>query len=250
MGFIITDGAKFIKENEKGDPVKVNGIALATEFSTAIEANTYLLSSQMKRINSDMKNKFRIEPVEGELHIKSSKIDKEIEEQIAKEIKELDGVYEDYNDIKYSDEDNKHVYSGKTPMEDDDFDLGEFLLKAVEVFSNLNKFAENMAYMEREMDLNINDLRHFERDDNTRLNAIQMQNLGYCRQEMERMRKRYKSNKILSSIFVNDINRVKNENYIKVIKRVIGSEYKFRRLSKDDINNMIKTNSVNLKIVS
>lgn len=250
--YVITDGIKFIKENSSGDPTKVNGIALATIYEDLKEANTYFQSTKMKNLISGAKSKFRIEPVEGEMFNRSTKAEKEIEEEIFQEIKEMDGVYEDFNDVKFSDNVNKHVYAGKTFMEDEEFDLAEFLSTAVRVFSQLDKYAENMAYMEREMDLAINDMRHFNRDEKTKLNAIQMQSFGYCVQEMERMRKKYKTNKILASIFTKDIKRLKNKSFVKVINNITESEYKYRRLDMETIANMIKTRNVhsNLKVVS
>jgi hypothetical protein len=252
MDFVLTDGLKFIKQNEHGDPVKETQVAKATVFESMVAANNYLQTNKMIKVNSDNgKNRFHVEELEGGVHNKDIKMEKALEEELRKEINGLDGVYQDYADIKLADEDNKHIYTGKTALEDEDFDLYEFLHNALNVFSQLENFIENMTYLERETDLKLLDLRHYKRDKRTKLNAIQMQKLAYYEQELERERKEYKTNRILASIFSKDINRIKNRQFVKIIDKIANSEYRYRRLDKGEIEDIIsgKKQETKLKAV-
>lgn len=248
--YILTDGIKYIKINDKGDPTKTNSIGLATVFENLIYANEYLQSLSMVKLNKDAgKRKFYIEEIEGLPTINKAKEDKQLEEEIYNEIHELDDALKDYEYIKMSDKDNKHVYSGKTILEDNDFDFVEYIKNAIKIFSQLEIFAENMAYLEQECDLKILDIRHFKRDENTRLNAIEAQRLEYFEQELERDRIKYKRNKIISKILLKNFKRLKDERFINIIDKINNTEYRYRRMSRDDIEKIIKTKKNKLEVV-
>jgi hypothetical protein len=119
----------------------------------------------------------------------------------------------------------------------------------VTVFSSLDVYAENMAYMEQEIDLKLLDIRHYKRDTNTRLNAIAAQQLEYLEQDLERERVQYKKNKIIASLFTKDIKRIKNKAFLKILGDIYNIDYKYKRINKDDIEEMIRTRKVNLKAV-
>lgn len=246
--YVITDGIKFIKLNEKSDPIKVNQIALATIFNSIVQANNLLLSPQMVKINKDNgKRRFNIEEIEGELNSTKSETNEAVkmEDDILKEIKELDGVFKDFDEIKMSDRYNRHVYTGKTLMEEDGFDFPEYIKETITRLSELENYVENMAYLEQETDLKILDIRHYKRDENTKLNAIEAQSLEYLEQELERERITYKRNKIVGSIILKKISRIQDPSCIKVVESLINSEYKYRRLDKSVISDMIKSKKSN-----
>lgn len=241
--YVLTDGVKFIKLNEQSDPIKVNQIALATIFDSIVKANNRLLSPQITKINKDNgKRKFNIEEVEGGLTASKSEINDSIklEEDILKEIKELDGVFKDFEDIKMSDKYNRHIYTGKTIMEEDGFDFPKYIKETIFRFSQLENYVENMAYNEQETDLKILDLRHFKRDENTKLNAIEAQSLEYLEQELERERINYKRNKIIGAIILKKINRIQDASYVKIVDNLVNSQYNYRRLDKATIYETIK----------
>jgi len=249
--YVITDGLKFIKVNDQGDPTKTNGIALATIFDGILNANHYFKTNKMTKINKENGiNQFRVEEVEGFVTSNKSN-DSQIERDIAKEIAELDGVYADYDSFKIGDEDNKYIYSGKTYMEINNFDIAEFFHTAIKVFSQLDAYIENMSYLEREIDLKLLDLRHYKRDKSTKLNAVSMQKVGYYEQELERERKIYKVNKIIGSIFKKDITRLHNKMYLRVVDNICNSEYRYRRIGREDMDDMfnVKRKNTNLTAV-
>jgi hypothetical protein len=248
--YVLTDGVKYIKINEHDDPVKTGSIALAHVFENMLVANNYLQTPNMIKLNKDNgKNKFNLEELEGVPTFIRTQEDKKIEDDIFKEIQALDGTYKDFEDVKLSDNDNKHVYSGRTIMEDENFDFAEFMKTAIKVFSQIDTYIENMAYLEREMDLNLCDTRHYKRDPNTKMNAIEAQKLQYYEQELERERIKYKRNKIIASIINTDLDRLKKSAYVKVIERVVGSEYRYRRNNRADIEAIIRGKKANLKAV-
>jgi hypothetical protein len=248
--YILSDGAKYIKINPQGDPVKTPNVAFAHVFNNAIEANTFLQSQCMVKLNKDNgKTKFNLEIYDSLPPAIRTNEDKQLVEEIIKEIDELDGTYKDFEGLKLPDKNNNHVYSGKTTMEDDDFDLLSFMRQSVTVFSSLDVYAENMAYMEQEIDLKLLDIRHYKRDTSTRLNAIAAQQLEYLEQDLERERVQYKKNKIIASLFTKDIKRIKNKAFLKILGDIYNIDYKYKRINKDDIEEMIRTRKVNLKAV-
>ena len=248
--YIITNGIKYIKLNDKNDPTKTNSMGLATVFEDLLSANNYLQSPQMSKLNKDAgKRKFYIEEIEGLVSINKSKEDKQLEDELLKEIQESDGVYTDFEYIKMSDKDNKHVYSSKTIIENEDFDFAEYVKNAIQIFSQLEIFAENMAYLEQECDLKILDIRHYKRDYNTRLNAIEAQRLEYYEQELERERIKYKKNKTIARLLLKDFMRLKDKRVIRFIENICNSEYRYRRISKEDIESIIKTKKSKLEAV-
>lgn len=53
-------------------------------------------------------------------------------------------------------------------------DISDVLVSAGKVLTNLDKQYENMKYLEKEMDLRILDIRHYLRDENTKLSGVAM----------------------------------------------------------------------------
>ncbi|MBU5333565.1 hypothetical protein KQI61_15300 [Anaerocolumna aminovalerica] len=247
--YVLTDGKKFIKINEFGDPVKTNNIILANVFESMLDANNFLQTDKMIRINNNNgKNKFNIKEVKdlpipfGEKYKNKARAI-ESEDIFSDDIENLD-------DMKFRYKDNKHFYSEKTYMENEDFNIAEFMKLAIKVFSQLDTYIENMAYLEREIDLKILDIRHFKRDDSTKMNAIEAQSLEYYEQELERERIFYKKNRLICENFQRDINNIKDEQYINKIDNIQNSEYRYRRLSKEQINDLISSRKkYKLKVV-
>ena len=73
-----------------------------------------------------------------------------------------------------------------------------------------------MANNEEIIDMKILDVRHYIRDNNHKLNAIQMQRLGYYLQDLEKERYGYKAKKIIASMFAEDIEAFKNKKSIDI----------------------------------
>ena len=239
MEFVITNGSQYIKEDFRGLPVHVNDDSLAVVFDCASKANRYL-DKHYRAINTKNKMSFCVRSLH-DIH-NEAKLQEEIGEtldsSLLHDFRELDLMTAFESDFD-EDFDFKN-----TPLEDEDFCFPSFLTNAIKVFSNLKEYTDCMKAKEHEIDDMIADLRHFERDESTNLTGVQMQNLGYYRQELERKRKHYKTNRILGEVFFKDIGRIQNNNYIKVIDRIINSEYKYRRLSEEDIDTIINTDTI------
>jgi hypothetical protein len=220
----------------------VNNELFAQQFNNLKSANDYLLSPMMVKINKDNgKVKFTTKEIEDGIGYEDIKEKKDFDKAILEEIKTLDDCNNDFSNIKMSDEDNHHVYSGKTYIEENDIDIAEFMKTAVKVFACLETYVENMCYLEREADLDLLDYRHYKRDEETRMDSISASRLEYIEQETERNRITYKRNRLIGQIMLKDINRIKNDNFIKVVDNVVNSEYKYRRTTKDKIKEMIST---------
>ena len=114
----------------------------------------------------------------------------------------------------------------ETELEKSGFDISQFFINTVQILSQLKDYVRNMNFLEQEYNKKILDIRHYIRDKNVKLNAVQMQRIGYFLQQTERERYECKSNRIIAEIFMSDLKRLENINYIDVVKNVKESEYK------------------------
>ena len=121
--------------------------------------------------------------------------------------------------------DGEYTYE-ETELEKSGFDISKFFNEAIEIISQLRDYANNMGYLEKEYNQKILDVRHYKRDINTKLSAIQLQRLEQFEIQLERERYECKSNRIIAEIFMSDLKRLENINYIDVVKNVKESEYK------------------------
>jgi hypothetical protein len=248
--YIITDGTSYINFESDKKPRKVGSEFLAKQFNNLKSANDYLLSPMMVKLNKDNgKIKFNVKELEIEMEIEESTDAEDFKKSIVEEIQKLDGGYYDFTDIRISDKDNKHVYSGKTYIEENNIDIVSFMKTVIGVFSCLETYVENMCYLERESDLSIQDYRHFKRDESTKMDSISASKLEYIEQEIERERITNKRNRLIGQLILKDISRIKDEKYIDVIDSIQNSEYRYRRVSKEQIKEMISTRKSKLKAV-
>ena len=126
-----------------------------------------------------------------------------------------------------------------TILEDEDFDILEFFTNTIEVMSQLERYIMNMHSNEQIADMKILDVRHYIRDNDHRLSAIQMQRLGYYLQELEKERYKYKSGRIIASMFINNIEALKDKNNIDKINDLMTSKYRPKVLDDTDIEYII-----------
>ena len=101
--------------------------------------------------------------------------------------------------------------------------------------SQLERFVANMTSNEQIADMKILDVRHYIRDNNHRLSAIQMQRLGYYLQELEKERYDYKSKRLIAEIFENNLSALKDKSNIDRMKDIMNSKYHPRVLDDTDI---------------
>ncbi len=126
-----------------------------------------------------------------------------------------------------------------TSLEDDDFDICEFFSNTINVMSQLDRFIANMTDKEQITDMKILDIRHYIRNNNHKLNAVQMQRLGYYLRDLEKERYRYKSNRLIASMFASNIDALKDKKNIQKMTDVITSKYNPKILDDNDIEYII-----------
>lgn len=127
----------------------------------------------------------------------------------------------------------------KTVLESEGFDLIAFFTQVIEVMSELDRFIANMASDEEITDMKILDIRHYIRDNEHKLSAIQMQRLGYYLQSLEKERYQYKANRLIASTFVNSIDALKNKSNIDKMNNIVNSKYRPKVLDDTDIEYII-----------
>lgn len=126
-----------------------------------------------------------------------------------------------------------------TMLESDDFDICAFFENVITVMSQLDRYISNMNDGEQLTDMKKLDVRHYIRDNNHRLNAIQMQRLGYYLQELERKRYGYKSGRLIAEMFANNVEALKDKSFIDKMNDVVNSRYRPRVLEDSDIESII-----------
>lgn len=139
--------------------------------------------------------------------------------QVIKVENETENIEQNYENI------GEYTYA-ETDLEKSGFDISKFFNEAIETVSQLRNYANNMGYLEREYNQKILDVRHYKRDINTRLSAIQLQRLEQFEIQLERERYECKSNRTIAEIFLSDLNRLENIKYLEVVRNVKESEYK------------------------
>lgn len=124
-------------------------------------------------------------------------------------------------------------------MEEEDFDICGFFADVINVMSQLDRFITNMISNEQIADMKILDIRHYLRDNDHRLSAIQMQRLGYYLQSLEKERYGYKSKRLIASMFLNNIDALKDKNNIHKMNEILTSKYRPKVLDDTDIEYII-----------
>lgn len=121
--------------------------------------------------------------------------------------------------------DGEYTYV-ETHLEKSGFNIAKFFNEAVETVSQLRDYANNMDYLEKEYNQKIVDVRHYKRDIKTKLSAVQLQRLEQFEIQLERERYECKSNRMIAEIFLTDLGRLENVNYLEIIRNIKESEYK------------------------
>lgn len=132
----------------------------------------------------------------------------------------------------------EYIYE-ETQLEKSGFDISKFFNEAIETVSQMRDYANNMGYLEKEYDKKILDVRHYKRDINTKLSAIQLQRLEQFEILLERERYECKSNRMIAEIFLDDLNRIENVKYLEVVRNIKESEYKPRILTYEFLDEIV-----------
>ncbi len=211
MCYILTDNNFFIGKGFRGRPTAVTTKEKAFTFRARISAENFLtcLPDEIKKYNWFVY--FWNEDTEDERN----------EDNMMTEVKKFG------NPTK------------TTTLEDENFDIREFFTNVVEVMSQIDRFIANMVSNEEIVDMKILDVRHYIRDNNHRLSAIQMQRLGYYLQDLEKERYDYKSKRLIASMFASNIEALKNKDNIDKMDSVVTSKYRPKILDDTDIEYII-----------
>ena len=236
MDCLITNGKQYIRLDSNGSP-QTCGQVLAERFSEDKAKN--IIKNLPKPLR---KFHFNVQLV-SEIAAQPKPIEEEkLPEDINGILAELDDYYEDYQrNPKY---DNPYTYHGETALEKElsmnDIGIGNFFKMVIECVSDREKYIENMEYLIKEYDLKILDVRHFIRDEETKLGTVQMSRISYLLQYYERQRAICKRNRNCAKLFQYHVERFKNRKYMKVIDKITNSKYKYRRLSKEYLEDYAK----------
>ena len=205
--YFITDGKHFIGIDQQGKPTIVNNYDKAKTFNCEHKALNYIsnIKSSLRKFNWKV-----IEKLNGEDKI----------------MYQTDSIHNEYTYVT-------------TKLEKDNFNIIDFFSNTISTISQLSEYVKNMKVKESECDLKILDIRHYIRSDKHKLNCIQIQRIGYYLQSIERQRKGYKTNRLIAELFVKNLDRLENIDYIEKINQIATSQYRPRRLQDDDIERII-----------
>lgn len=204
--YVLSNGHGYIGLNGDNVATSVSSIQKALTFSEEKKASNYKdnLKSTLRKFNWQI-----------------VKIDDDI----------------DKDDTQY--ETNKECTYLETELEKSGFNISEFFNNTITTISQLKDYANNMKFLENEYNQKILDVRHYKRDVNTKLSAVQLQRLEQFEIQLERERYECKSNRMIAEIFLTDMNRLENINYIEVIKNIKESEYKPQILTYDLLDDIV-----------
>lgn len=191
--YVLSNGHSYIGVNSDNVSTSVSNIKKALLFSDVKKASNYKdnLKTTLRKFN------WRIVKIEDE----TGNIDTETENV------------------------GEYTYV-ETDLEKSEIDISKFFNDAIKTVSQLKDYANNMGFLEREYNQKILDVRHYKRDINTKLSAVQLQRLEQFEIQLERERYEYKSNRMIAEIFLTDLKRLENIKYIEVIRNIKESEYK------------------------
>ena len=206
MCYVLTDNNFFLGKDFRERPIAVTSKEKAYIFKTGVAADNFLRNIP--------------NAVKGFNWIKCD-LDERDDEYMMPEVKKFG------NPTK------------ATSLEDENFDIFEFFTQAVQVMSQIDRFIANMVSNEQIVDMKILDVRHYIRDNNHRLSAIQMQRLGYYLQDLEKERYEYKSKRLIASMFASNIEALKDKNNINKMNDVVTSKYRPKVLDDTDIEYII-----------
>lgn len=147
-------------------------------------------------------------------------------------------------DSKEQNSDEKEESCGEytyvpTILEQSEFNISDFFNNAIDTMSQLKDYANNMAFLECEYNKKILDVRHYKRDINTKLSAIQLQRLEQFEIQLERERYECKANRMIADFFLDDLDRLKSIECKDKIKNIKESEYKPRILTYELLDEIV-----------
>lgn len=123
----------------------------------------------------------------------------------------------------------------------DEFNVRKFLNEAIPAISNLRLYYEQQEKKEAEYNDEILDIRHYLRDKKDKLNAVQMQRVGYFLQSIEKEREICKKSRIVAGLIIKDIHKLANKETLKDVENIFTKPYKPRALSYEILDSIANT---------
>ena len=204
--YVLSNGHSYIGINSDNVPTSVSNIKKALLFSDEKKASNY-----KDNLKTTLR-KFNWQTV-----------------KVKDETEKIDTKTENIGEYTYV----------ETDLEKSEFDISKFFNNAVNTVSQLRDYANNMNFLEQEYNKKILDVRHYKRDINTKLSAIQLQRLEQFEIQLERERYECKSNRMIAEIFLTDLKRLENTKYIEVVRNIKESEYKPEILTYEMLDSIV-----------
>lgn len=204
--YVLSNGHSYIGINSDNVPTSVSNIKKALLFSDEKKASNYKdnLKTTLRKFNWQIV-------------------------KVKDETENIDTKTENIGEYTYV----------ETDLEKSEFDISKFFNNAVNTVSQLRDYANNMNFLEQEYNKKILDVRHYKRDVNTKLSAIQLQRLEQFEIQLERERYECKSNRMIAEIFLTDLKRLENTKYIEVVRNIKESEYKPEILTYEMLDDIV-----------
>lgn len=204
--YVLSNGHSYIGINSDNVPTSVSNIKKALLFSDEKKASNYKdnLKTTLRKFNWQIV-------------------------KVKDETENIDTKTENIGEYTYV----------ETDLEKSEFDISKFFNNAVNTVSQLRDYANNMNFLEQEYNKKILDVRHYKRDVNTKLSAIQLQRLEQFEIQLERERYECKSNRMIAEIFLTDLKRLENIKYIEVVRNIKESEYKPEILTYEMLDDIV-----------
>lgn len=121
----------------------------------------------------------------------------------------------------------------ETNLERANIDILHQIKIIASTFSELEDYSQNMRLKEKEKTEQIQDVKHYVRDVNTRLNAVQMQRIGYFWQKLERERWEYKRSRLIAEYVLTHIDRLEEKDFVSEMCKHVAAPYEPRILTFD-----------------
>lgn len=235
MFCLITDGYSYLCIDNK-NRIKTGTKQQAKVFTDDKAKNVLkCLPKSFKRYG------FHIESINGEdmSHLKS--FPKEFESLADKE--EAEALRESAEFVKSAEYEFKNDFEITNNCCNEDIsyqdvpDIKALLDDILPQISKLPKYVEILDSKQKEYELEILDIRHFLRDSTVPMSTLAMANICEKLQDIERLRKTCKINKLKIQYVLDNINRITSKSLLDEV-HAMDKEYRYRRLSKEELENI------------
>lgn len=130
----------------------------------------------------------------------------------------------------------------KTDFEKEDFNTEDFFTNIASLMPQLRDFERNLNNQIARLEMKITDIRHYLRNKNCKLNAVQMQRIGYFLQSVERERYKYKADLLTVQFILQNPSSLQKTDAKNKIKKIYEDNYKYRVLSCEELNEIANGN--------